>query len=761
MADYIEFDERDEGWLNDYLQSNNAQLEELYFDDRFYGGARVRMPDGRQQYIDFNCTPIENTDFGSWDNYSRGMGFTPYSPSLLDSGGTSTYYTGDRKKKSHSVEELDGGAYYRVGGNIYTRDKFVEKFGSDYYQTVAYYNEETHDMQTARRYYNGEYRLDTGSGETKVTQAEFGEQYKGYKQMDYGGRNIFVDAEGRFHQIEFNGDTIVDSTDPSKSIKYTSAEQFEGTVRENGWQVYHDEEDIGFHSSAILFFSAETKYIAGAEWYGARNSLFQTNCVTIDQLINIMDMNTQPGIKKLSEYAEKLSEYDSSLTSNVSSLKDDEFVEFEYNEAPFEDFKSSLQSMVDVIETGQEAIDTIKNNLMQVDGDFSNDFENEYNQLLRKYLLGLQNSGEIDKKTRFFSQSMLNLLNRAMDKGLLTGSDLELFKRITDNTHFAVNATDSEKFWNGVGVVSLSFLEGLLSPVEAIADGVLLVAAGAADLVGERDASNTLLGIIARETADEAYTWATDTLGINYDLSHGDLHEGAQIIGDITGDALLWCIPGGQAAALINGAKAMGKGAQTRLNGDFEYDNNNDRLMLYLNGGKDFALGYGSKKLFSKGQEFLGIGDQGQIILARNGPAAYYAYVQGAQAFGNAGIQLGSNLISAGIDLALYGETDVSQVTKNVLQAFVNGVAAPNKWTIKGTGGYGTYANWMTGVELGADGKLTSGSTHPNKDLLKYGLKALTTAGELDIAKGTGFEAIGSTAETIEKWGLTGLKVKP
>ena len=781
MADYLELDDRKFDSLRYYLKDNNATVEEVYFDGQYFAGAKVTI-NGQTQYVDNYIVP---TTQQKWDGLTQAASvhIQTYDPSIIEVEETPRYYKNDR---AQDVESLAEGKYYRVDGKIYTKEQFATEFGDSYYQREAYYDQETQDMLTIRHYANGDYGLDEKTGKTIIPQSEFKEKYGGYEQLSNGGRTIFVDKSGRFHQVEYNGNTIIDSTEPEKKIKYSDQDLFENVAQENGWQVYHDnewkvnrdEEDLGFHSSAGLFLGAELEYATGAEWYAMLKSAYESDGVDSFALVHIMvqSMN-ENSFSEIKELANKLDEYNSSIVTDITSLADTQFEDLEYNKSIFDNFKTVLVDMNTEIENGQQVIETIKNNLMSIDDEFSNAFEEQYNQALRAYFLSLEQEGDYNHNSLFFSTSMLSLINTAIDRGVLTGSDLELFKDIQANTKYEIDAPAHKKFLAGCGVALLSTMQGALKPLESAADGLITVVASGTDLFGARKLSDSLLKFVGEDWLGKGYDLAT--ANINYNLAHGDLHDLFYTIGEIGGEVFAWNVIPTKWSSLFNAAKTMGEGSQKRLNGDFDYTSDRDRLAFYAFAAKDFAFGYESKELFKKYQKWLVNSPLGKATLSTEGRLPFLASVKGLQGAGNAGIQFTSNLFDVGINAIVYGDYEPQKANQRLLQAYINGVFSPNAAAEKAIGDYNLevqenftgYDEVMRGKKININtekvpflGSFGGTSSYPdvislsNEKAIKYGLKFVKTLGGLDISDGTILEPIGNYSNILSKWGLSGGK---
>lgn len=673
----------------------------------------------------------------------------------------STFYNNGNKSDKLTVEFAENGQYVIVDDHRYIHKKFTpEEFAAaypEYYCEEAYYDEKTGDMVTMRHYGDGRYCLDVYSGDEsqRISKEDFSTRFSGYQRLETGESTIFVDGDGRLHQVEYNGNTFIDTTDPTHKITYTSLEDLEDVTKPNNWQLYQDPNyfEVGFQTSAGLFFCAELKYAQAAEYFGALYSLFYSLDVDSYALQNAMITNGGKDCSKLSS----IGDLDPSLSATGIKLANVDNEDLYLKEEIFEAFQEQLKKLNDLITDSHKEITKIRKNLSQVDDEFSEQFRKEYNYLLQQYIKSVSfNENGGNTKQVFFSGTMINLLDEAMDAGLFYGTDLEVIRAIRENSDFEQNASGWDKFWKEMAVCGISFVEGFLNPIEAIIDGVLTGVAFACDLVGARDASNTLLEIVSVDGAEYLYdmatAWAPEC------IAQGNAHTMFYTLGDITGDVVLWSV-GGPWGVAINTLKMGGEASEKVLqSGDFSYDDQSDRTYLYLKTGQGYLTGYATKKIFKSAQKRFAKGKVGASIFESSGYGWYTAYVHTAQAGVNGAIQLGANGLDMIIDTIAYGGTDGNKIYNNLPQAIINGLFAPNKDEVKVdeiTGEVsGKYSQFLTADKY----QHGVGGARSNKDGISSTIKivgALT-----DMTDDDTDDAISDGLSTIKSWTLSAAKPK-
>ena len=506
----------------------------------------------------------------------------------------------------------------------------------------------------------------------------------------------------------------------------------------------------GIFSNVDYFFSAEKYYINAAEFYATIDSQVCSYSMLFPaEMYNAFTGNL-PNLNDLN----LVSDIEPGLSGSASTLKNFPYDgALEWNEDLLDTFFNSIKEMNKQIGEGHLKIINIRNNLAKVDPDFGAEYDKRIKELMKELALK-QRADKI-----YFSSSILDLLNYAVDNNLFEGTDLEVLKRIRDNSDFEINADGWAKFWQGLGVFGWSFLQGLLKPFEGILDGVVLIGAGVVDIFdGDgNEASNAMLDFLATDWGAEGYDAIIDLCGWNYAYSHGWIHTTGLSIGDCVGDSLIFSVSGGT-GIVINALKKAGEDAQ-KLLGTIDYNNPNDRTKLYLNGLKSLVLGGGGKAAFKATQGLITKSGRYQILLAQGKDAAAYLYLHGLQGTTNAGIKLYSNYLDRTIDLSVYGKSD-KNVGDDLLKAFVQGWFSPNSnakgdnaldkfLTTKGTlNGVSALENFGIDSLGGSINDLSISVT----DLIKWSEKIYG-----GIAEGTDDPTLDQTSEIftlIKKWGL-------
>ncbi len=625
--------------------------------------------DGQMYMYSPEYETYEESDFGQY--VSRAHTPTPSDSEPLE---TEKYKFYINNKKKMDVEVSSDGNTYIVDGVKYTKEQFAEEF-KDYYVKEAYYNPETGDFQTFRRYPDGTYVEDVNApkNQERIDGNTFSQRYGTYSSLNTNGSTIFVDKEGHLHQIEFNGNTIIDSTDPLNKIEYANMTNIEDIARDNNWSIYDEAHafEQGFNTTAGLFFCGEMKYITGAEYYATISSLYEYFEPNTFVVLNVLYIDAD--INRL----KSLSSVDSELTSDILYLCDMDSKDLEINDSIFENFLTQLQKFNETVTEGYDNIKIIKNNLMNVDSEFSEEFKKEYNYLLRQYIRGITMGadGKPDKSKQFYSNPMLTMLQDAIDSGQFYGSDLEVLRAIKSNTDFEINASDWDKFKQGLGTLCLSIVEGIMSPLESVGDGALILVSMGMRIFGANDASNALLQMASLDFLEGLYDLATD--GWCYAIAQGELHTTGVAIGDVVGDIIAWNTFG----PLFNALKLAGELGDGALHVEgFDYDNDSDVWNAYLQAVKGFGFGWASKNMFKKAQEWLADPQQ----LARMGLTQDSSLwevmlkLHSAQGLANMGIQEASNAADIMINYLMYGTNDTG-LFDNSVQAFLNGFFASNK----------------------------------------------------------------------------------
>ena len=331
----------------------------------------------------------------------------------------------------------------------------------------------------------------------------------------------------------------------------------------------------------------------------------------------------------------------------------------------------------------------IRKTLSEVDPDFGSEYDKKIKNLLGELAL------KQGKNRIYFSESMMALLDYAIENNLFEGTDLDVIKTIRENSNFEKNATEFEKFFKELTVFGLSFIEGLLQPFEAVIDGAIFVAAGISDIFdgNEDTVSNAMLQFLALDVCEFLYDEAVGGLGIPNLYSQGSLHSVGLVIGDCVGDILIFSVSGGVGIA-FNALKKTGEDSEKFLSTNIAKDPNylasttsKERLDFYLSGVKSLAVGAGGKAAFKGMQKYLANGNIYKNLVAKGNKVGSYLWLHGMQGATNAGIKLASNSIDYGIDMLAYGESDAGIGTLNdYIKAYAQGFFAPNSDAKKNSG---------------------------------------------------------------------------